>query len=165
MKYVSQLVLLVAINMLGCRPAPSTPEQLSQLRPDLPPVIHILNVDVPGNHSQPLSLKLELVPTGRTPVAIDRANFAFELSRPGVYSQDYGDVIFSNNAPEIIVVQPGTNLVVNAMILTNSSNQPWNRYGHGKYDLRVSTGSGKRRHFDYEWMGQLHSDRYEFEVK
>jgi hypothetical protein len=104
-----------------------------------------------------------MVATGKTPVAIAQENIGFEIWQAGRFSRTGGDLLFSNSVPRVITVLSGSNVTVNAMILTNTRSQAWSVLGPGKYGLQISTGSGKTQHFDYEWMGQLHSDSYEFE--
>jgi hypothetical protein len=139
--------------------------QTAFLQADSPPKIHVLNVIIPQRASEPLLVTFKMISTGKTPVAIAQENIGFELWRPGLFSRKGGNLLFSNSVPKVVVVQPGSNAVVNAMILTNSRKEAWSVLGPGKYGLQISTGSGKTQHFDYEWMGQLHSDSYEFEVK
>jgi hypothetical protein len=139
--------------------------QTAFLRADSQPKIHVQNVIIPQRASDPLLVTFKIISTGKTPVAIAQENIGFELWRPGIYSRKGGDLLFSNSVPRVVVVQPGSNVVINAMILTNAQNEAWSVLGPGKYGLQISTGSGKTQNFDYEWMGQLHSDSYEFEVK
>lgn len=153
------------IILLCCSHVCSAGERLDRPKPDHSPSIRIQSVTILTNTSGPLLVTVEMAARGKTPVAISRENFAFEVWRPGVYSTSVGDVLFTNVAEQAITVLPGQKIILKALISTNSQNQVWSTPGRGRYGLQISTGASKTQHYDYEWMGQVHSVPYEFEVK
>ena len=116
------------------------------------------------NAVEPLQIIIELTATGKTPIALDHAQFGFKIWKPKAVAFQ-GDLQFYNDVTNIISIFPNTNLVVNAAINTNDLNQSWHSLAPGSYNLQIDVGSGKLRQFDYQYMGQVHSEVYSLELK
>jgi hypothetical protein len=113
-----------------------------------------------------LQVSLRLSSKGTTPVALSQEQFAVIVSRPGM-SDLYADASFTTNSPRVFTVQPNTSLSISLGASTNDLRfiQAWKALKPGKYQAQVHIGSGKTRLFDYEFMGQRHSNTYEFEIR
>jgi hypothetical protein len=135
------------------------------LRPDATPKYRIQKVTTGSKLDEPLQVTFEMITQGKTPVAVSLENFAFEIWLKGNSSSSYGDLVFSNTVPEVIIAHPKTNLLLIATITTNNFHRVWSYLGPGEYGIRISSGCRKSQYFDYEYMGQVHSDACEFVVK
>jgi len=122
-------------------------------------------VAITKERPQHLQVTFELVAVGKTPVAVAQDQFGILISKRRWYF-DSG-LSFTNGAPRIFTVSPDTRLTINAtVLLTNKwdEKQRWIELSPGQYGAQIFIGSGKTRQFDYQWMGQMSSDRLEFEI-
>lgn len=130
------------------------------------PRLHIKSVTSPVSRPESLLATLEVFVIGATPVALSQDQFALELFQ--FHTVDvYTEALFGTNCPPIITLQPGT---TNTIVLGLSTNDvkflsTWKALKPGTYTLIVHVGSGRRRHFDYQFMGQRHSNKYEFDIR
>jgi hypothetical protein len=157
-----KLMVLLQIFFSGAIIAGETAKYLA---PDAPPEYHIQSVTVPGELTNSLKIVFKITTVGKTPIAVSQENLAYELKLSGKSSAYYGDLVFPATEPQILIVQPHTNRIVAVTITKDNFNRIWSASGPGTYDIRICSGSGKSRHFDYEFMGQSHSAPYIFEVK
>ena len=139
-------------------------QQPPYLSPDPAVKFQIKGVTVPTNLSQPLQVTFEMAATGKTPIAVSQDHFAFVMWRPGNFSEESGDLLFSNTVPNILIAQSMSNITITATIASNDFHQSWSHSGPGQYGMQIAIGSDKTRHFDYEYMGQRRSDPYLFAV-
>ena len=130
------------------------------------PVLGIRSVASPVGRPEELVISLQVSAKGTTPIALSQEQFAVSFFRRGI-TEFYADASFATNSPKVFTVQPNSTVTISLGVATNDVEftQSWKALRPGKYLTRVHVGSGRRRLFDYEFMGQRHSNAYEFEIK
>jgi hypothetical protein len=125
------------------------------LSPGSHPVLRIKSTTTPVVNPKPLRIELQISAEGKGPVALSQDQFIITASvSPYVQIEP----TFETTAPRIFTISPGKPITA-SLFLSTTSLKP------GKYHLTVDTGSGKTRQFDYQYMGQTHSQNYEVEVR
>ncbi|HXI71018.1 MAG TPA: hypothetical protein VNN22_11750 [Verrucomicrobiae bacterium] len=128
--------------------------------------LHIKSATSPIQKPESLQITLELSAIGQTPLALSQDQFAVEISAPRSFAVK-SDAFFGTNAPHIFTVLPGETNTITLGMSTNGVvfADDWKTAKLGKCFVQVHVGSSKWRHFDYEFMAQRHSNRYEIELK
>jgi hypothetical protein len=135
------------------------------LASDGPPSLRIMSVISPVHKPESLEITLELAATGKTPVAISQNHFGVRIGP--LYPQFDTDVVFGTNSPHIFIAKPDKPVSLTFTVSTNGSHflAYWTNLKPGRHTVKVLIGCDKGQHFDYEYMGQWHSDDCEFELK
>ncbi len=123
----------------------------SQLR------LRIISASTPVVRPAPLEISVELVAEGRTPLAIAQkaivVRFGWREIKP----------VFQPDAPPILTVLPGQPLTITLIVPTANL-----RRGKALMNIGVNCSSYRvrsRREFDYQWLGETHSQRFEIEIE
>jgi hypothetical protein len=119
------------------------------------PRLRIVYANAPVKKPQPLRIKLEIVAQGETPVALSQKQFTVSFSP---YPYVNVTPTFETNAAPVFTVTPEKPVTLTFTVPTDRL-----KTGNQRFDVR--TNSGRRRQFDYQWLGQTYSDHYEIDVK
>jgi hypothetical protein len=119
------------------------------------PRLRIKSATTPITRPELMRVRLELSAEGKGPVALSQEQFVITVSP---YPYVYVKPTFETNAPRVFTIGPDKPLTVSCTVPTAA-------FKPGKQRFDVGIGSGKTREFDYQYLGQGHSENYEIEVK
>ena len=125
------------------------------ISPGSHPLLRIKSATTPVSKPAAVKITLEISAEGKAPVALSQDQFIITAS---VFPYVQIEPTFETNAPRILTISPGKPVTVSLLVSTATLKS-------GKYQLTVDTGSGKTRQFDYQYLGQAHSQNYEVEIK
>jgi len=139
----------------------------SYLTTESHPRLRIRSVQKPEKKSRPLEVTVELASEGKTAVAVSREQFSVHIYTDQQPYLFVGDASFPTNAPRVFAVMPQKPSTLSVSASTNrlGDGKRWSDLPPGSYTLRIYINSGKRREFDYQWLGQTYSDDYKLVIK
>ena len=162
------LGLIIAWTCTGllCFGAPDSHTQTNFLPPHARPSVQITNAVFFDGATPSLQLTFELAAVGKTPIALAQEQFTATISKSR-WSFD-GELALPGRASKILTANPGKPELVKAIVTVENSEAQSDRrlkLSPGRYTVQLFFGSGRRRRFDYQYLGVGHSNSFEFEVK
>ena len=137
------------------------------------PRLRITSVEKPANKSKPLKISLQLTAEGSTLLTLSRDQFSVHLTPGGKAVSFISNAVFSASAKELFLVEPGrpsnlaffssTNRIGESLVFADvpvEDRERWSDLPPGEYVLRVYINGPRIREFDYQWIGQAHSNDY-----
>jgi hypothetical protein len=119
------------------------------------PRLRIKSATTPIKRPELMKVTLEMSAEGKGPVALSQGQIGVTVSP---YPYVYVKPTFETNAPLVFIIRPDKPVIVSFTV-------PTANFRPGKQRFDVGFGSGKTQEFDYQFLGQGHSENYEIEVK
>jgi hypothetical protein len=135
------------------------------------PRLKIKSVSLPENPRDPLKIEFELSSEGKGPAALSKDQFVVHLSAPDQSSTRF-PVSLEEEKSKIIKVSPGKPIFLKASISmsdplnSTKDRKHWSKLPPGKHDLCIGIRFfNKSLSFDYQWLGETWSKKYEIIIK
>lgn len=129
------------------------------------PKITINSIETSKTSNETLMINFTLEARNNLPLALAQNQFSIRIFSSEDHSELFcSEANFLNNVSNPIKIKEGEKISITIEIKSDykETKKKWCDLPNGKYFIKIYLNSSKSQDFDYQWLGQTYSDRWNF---